>query len=402
MIERPRRLTPRLLVVLGVLATASSLATDFYLPSLPDISRDLHASAAISQLTLSVFLVGIGLGQLFLGALSDSRGRRSVLLVALVVFSLSGLLMSFTPNIELLVALRLVQGFSGAAGIVLARAIAADLSEGATAVRALSLIAIVSGLGPLLAPIFGGVAHELWGWRGTLAALGAIAAVMFVLAWRVVPESLPLEQRRTGGIRAVLGPIAKLVRDSRYVLFTGTFALSFGTLMAYISASPFVGQEILGMNAFFYALSFSAAASAMIIANLVNSRVAPRIGPARMLVVAVICLAIGAAGMIIFVATGALTIPAFIVCAFIASGGCGLMLSNASALALARASYARGSGAALLGAVQSVFGGVVAPLTGLWGEDTALPMAVIMAATALLAAVCAFFALRPERSAHAG
>jgi len=390
------RLTPGLLVVLGFVAMASSISTDLYLPSLPDISRSLHASPAVVQLTLTMFFVGIGTGQLLLGPISDTRGRRTVLLASLTVFSLAGFAMAFTPGIELLIALRLVQGFAGAAGLVLSRAIAADLSEGATAVRALSLIAIVSGLGPLLAPVIGGFTHEWWGWRGSLATLGAVAAIMLLLAWWLVPESLPAAQRTAGGLRSTFRPFGPLLRDSRFVALTVAFGLSFGTVMAYISASPFVGQRILGMSPVIYALSFSAAASSMVIANLLNSRIAPRIGPRRMLVVAIVLLCLGAFGMLAFVLTGTLGIASFIACAFVTSAGTGLMLSNASALALARADHARGSGSALIGAIQFLVGGFAAPLTGLWGEGTALPMAVIMAVSACLAAGCAFLALRPE------
>ena len=393
--DRPSRLTPGLLAVLGVLATASALSTDLYLPSLPSISEDLAASPSLVQLTLSVFFFGMGAGQLLLGTISDSRGRRPVLLAALTVFSLSGIAMTFTPGIELLIALRLVQGFSGAAGLVLSRAIAADLSEGKTAVRALSLIAIVSGLGPLLAPVIGGVTHEWWGWRGSLATLGGIAAIMLLLAWRTVPESLPVAQRSGAGLRSIVAPFGRLLRDGRFLALTIGFGLSFASIMAYISASPFVGQRILGMNALLYALSFSAAASAMVLGNLINSRIAPRVGPRRMLVVGVGLLTLGAAAMLLFVLTGALSIASFIACAFVASAGSGLILSNASALALARADYARGSGSALLGAIQFLLGGIVAPLTGLWGEGTAVPMATIMAAAAAGACVCGVIALRP-------
>ncbi|MGD9607674.1 MAG: multidrug effflux MFS transporter [Leucobacter sp.] len=395
-IDHPNRLTPGLLTVLGFVAAASSLATDLYLPSLPSISNDLHAAPSLAQVTLSVFFFGIGAGQLLLGALSDSRGRRSVLLIALTVFALSGIAMSFSPGIEMLIALRLVQGFAGAAGLVLSRAIVADLSEGETAVRALSLIVMVSGLGPLLAPAIGGLTQEWWGWRGSLAALGVIGAIMLVLAWLVIPESLPPAQRTESGFRATFAPFGRLLRDGRFVALAVAFGLGFGTIMAYISASPFVGQKILGMSPFVYALSFSAAASAMLIANLVNARIAPRVGPRRMLTVSVVLLCAGSFSMLALVTTGTLTIAGLIACAFAASAGGGLMISNASALALARADYARGSGSALIGAIQFLFGGLVAPLTGLWGEETALPMAVMMAVGATLAALCAFLALRPE------
>ncbi len=383
------RLTPGLLAALGLLAAVSAVATDLYIPSIPSIASELHASASSVQLTLSLFFFGVGLGQLLLGPLSDSLGRRPVLLVGFAVFALTGIATVFVQDIGTLIALRLLQGVSGAVGIVLSRAIAADLSTGDTAVRALSLIAMVVGLGPMIAPVLGGFAHRLWDWRGVLAVLAVISTLMLLLAWRRVPESLPVEQRRPHGVGAALRPFGELIRDRGFVALTLAFALSFTAMISYISASPFIGQRILRMTPIEYALSFAAGASALLIANLVNARLAPRVGPARMLAVGSGLLVLGGLGMLTLVLSDALTIPGFIACAFALTGGTGLTMSNASALALARAGSARGSGSALIGTAQFALGGAAAPLVGLWGETTALPMAIIVAAAAALSAACA-------------
>lgn len=386
---RPPALTPGLLAVLAFVATVGPFATDMYLASFTDIAADLGTSASAVQLTLTSFLLGLGAGQLVLGPLSDRWGRRRMLLIALTAFAAAGVAMVFSPSIEAFVVLRLVQGFAGAAGVVLARAIAVDLSTGTTAVQALSLIATLVGLGPLIAPPIGGAVATVWGWRGVLATLAAVSVAMLAFAaWRV-PESLPAHRRHRGGVSATLARMAGLLRDARFAGCTVAFSAGFAAMMACISASPFVGQRVLGMDALVYSLAFSASASALVLANLVNARVAVGVGPRRMLSIGVLAIVAGSAAMLVLVLGDALTAAGFIVCAFIVTGGAGLTMSNASALALARTdASSRGSGSALLGATQFLLGGLASPVVGLWGEHTALPMAVVMSVAAVTASVC--------------
>lgn len=396
--HRPPALTPGLLAVLGFVATVGPFATDMYLASFTDIADDLGASASAVHLTLTAMFIGIGAGQLILGPLSDRWGRRPVLLGALTVFAASGVTMVFSPTIEVFIALRLVQGLSGAAGIVLARAIAVDLSTGATAVRALSLIATLVGLGPLIAPPIGGAVATIWGWRGVLAVLAVISVAMLALAWLRIAESLPRDRRQPGGVTATLSRMTGLLRDATFTAYLIAFSCGFAAMMAYISASPFVGQRVLGMDPLVYSLGFSAGASSLIVANLVNARVAVRVGPRPMLLVGVSTSVAATAAMLVFAATGTLGIPGFIACAFFLSGGAGLTMSNASALALARTSSAsRGSGSALLGSVQALLGAVASALVGLWGEKTAVPMAIVMLLAAAIAAASAVIAGRARR-----
>ena len=387
-----RRLSPGLLAALGFIASVGPLSVDLYLPAFTDIAADLNAPAASIQLTLTAFLIGISAGQLILGPLSDRLGRRRVLVVALAVFALSSVGMVFVPTVEVLIGLRLIQGLSGAAGIVLARAIAVDLSEGRTAVRALSLIAMVVGLGPIVAPLIGGVASVTWGWRGALAVAAVLAVLMLILAVLVIPESLPPDQRHGAGVLAAMRDFGELLGDRGFRGYLISFSLGFGAMMAYVSASPFVAQTVLGMDPVGYSLAFASSAAALILANIVNARVAPLVGPERMLAVGqIVALAAGLA-LVILAATSALTIVTFIVAAFVFIAGTGFTMSNASALALAQAPRTLGAGAALIGATQFAVGAAVAPLVGLWGEATALPMAVILVACVLVGGIGALAA----------
>ncbi len=393
MTPRPR-LSPGLLAVLSFLAAVGPFATDMYLASFTEVARDLGAAPSSVQLTLTAFLLGMGTGQLLLGPLSDQVGRRPVLVLALSVFAAASIAMVFSPSIEVFIALRLVQGLSGAAGVVVSRAIAVDLSEGAAAIRAISLIAMFVGLGPLLAPPVGGAILTLGDWRAVLAVLAGIAVAMLVLAAIFVPESLPREARRASGIATALGAFRSLLADRGFLLLMLVFGLAFGAMMSYISASPFVGQTILGMPPLVYSLAFGLSAAAMILANLLNARLAGRVPATRMLLIGASLMLLAGLAFTILWLTGALTIPTFVACAFTLTGGTGLVMSNASALALARAASARGSGSALLGAGQFAMGSIGSPIVGAWGEHTALPMALFVLGCAALAWAGALLAPR--------
>jgi len=386
-----------LLGVLGFTGAVSPLASDMYLASFGNIQQDLGTTASMVQLTLAVFFLGNAVGQLLLGPLSDTLGRRPLLVGSLSVYAALSIALVFTPSIEVFIWLRLMLGFTGAAGIVLARAIAADLSEGITAVKALSVIAMVGGLGPLLAPPIGGLTQEFWGWRGTLATLAAASVLMLVLAWVYVPESLPVSERRPANLRANFAAFGSLIAAPKYLWFMLAFVAGFSAMIAYISASPFVGQNVLSMSPLMYSLGFATSGTALVLSNILNARIAERVGPPRMLGYGTLIMLLGAVGMLVLSLTGTLQIWSFITCAFLLTGGAGITMSNASALALTAATHARGFGAALLGSTQFAFGGLIAPFVGAWGESTAVPMGVIACSAAAIAALFALLGARSLR-----
>lgn len=365
------------------------LSTDMYLASFTDIADELNSPAYLIQLTLTTFLLGLGVGQLFLGPLSDSVGRKPVLIASLSIFALSGVLLIFSPSIWFFIILRAIQGVSGAASVVLSRAIAADLTRGPDTVRALSLIAMLVGLGPVVAPPIGAAVGLFFGWRGVLATIALLALLMLLAAIFVVKESLPPEKRHRGGIRTTLKNFGLLLGDRAFFLLLVGFGMTFGSMMAYISASPFVGQVFLGMNQIQYAFAFAAGASALIIANFINAKLARTIQPASMLLFGTTLSFVCAILILSIVLLGALTWWIFILGAFLLIAGVAFTMSNSSALALFIAKNARGSGSALLGASQFLIGAAVSPIVGAWGESTALPMSIIIAAGTFLAFLAA-------------
>ncbi len=194
-----------------------------------------------------------------------------------------------------------------------------------------------------------------------------LAVVMFVLAVLIVPESLPPDQRHGAGVRVALGGFTGLLTDRGFLGYLVTFSLAFGAVMAYISASPFVAQAMLGMDTVGYSLAFASAAAALILANIVNARFAPKVGPERLLAVGQFAALMAGLALLTMAVTGTLTIALFFLASFVLVAGTGFTMSNASALALAQAPRALGTGAALIGAAQFAVGAAVAPLVGLWG-----------------------------------
>lgn len=374
----------------------SPIASDIYLPSFPEISIALSASASQVQLTFTFFLIGFSFGQLILGPTSDRFGRRRTLIVALTVFVLASVATAFAPTLWVLLLFRFLQGLSGAGAVVLARAIAADLTRGRETVRALSLIASFVGLGPILGPSVGAIVGDLTNWRGVLGTVAILALLMLVLTLGWVPESHPPHARHTGGVTESLRNFKQLLSDGGFVLLLLTFATSFATMIAYIAASPFVAQVVLGMTPLEFAIGFGIGAIALTASSFTNAQLARRTDPARALLSGTILSLATAILILVFVLTGTLTIPLFVGLAFSMVFGVGLSMANASALAFLRAGFARGSASALLGSTQFLLGAALTPVVGAWGEGTAVPMAVTLVVASAVAGVSALLHVRRD------
>ncbi|GAA2209549.1 multidrug effflux MFS transporter [Nonomuraea monospora] len=382
-----------LLLVLALLSAMAPFATDMYLPAFTDLAADLGTGASSVQLTLTTFLFGLAAGQLVIGPLSDRFGRRGPLLLAAAVATLAGVLCALTPNIWFLVGARFLQGFSGAAGIVIGRAVAADRVSGPAVAKIFSLLASIGGIAPVVAPLAGGALAPL-GWRSEFWALTGISALMLIGSLLVVPESLPPERRHTGGLAATGRTMRRLLGDRGYVGYTCAFALGFTGLMGYISASPFVIQNVLGLSTAAYTVTFAVNALGLLCAGLLTARLVGRVSPRKLLgrgqlvilVMSAVLLALLVAG-----APAAVVLPAL----FLLVSSFTFVLGTASALAIGRAPDASGTASALMGSLQFTLGAVVSPLVGLGGEDTAIPMG----GTLVVAAVLGIGATRLTRGA---
>jgi DHA1 family bicyclomycin/chloramphenicol resistance-like MFS transporter len=249
-----RGITGPLLVVLALLSALAPFATDLYLPAFPVMTGDLDTSATAVQLTLTSFLIGIALGQLVFGPLSDRFGRFWPLIIGALVCVAASAVAALAPTVAVLIIARFVQGLAGAAGMVIGRAIISDLAVGAAAARAFSLMMIVGGVAPVIAPIVGSLLVDDFGWRGILWVVGGIAVVMLVAAASVVRESHTTERRHAARLHhQTHGSPLSALKSRTYVGNTLTFGFAFAVMMAYISASPFVYQVMIGLSATGYA-----------------------------------------------------------------------------------------------------------------------------------------------------
>jgi MFS transporter, DHA1 family, multidrug resistance protein len=369
----------RLVLILGSLSAFGPLSLDMYLPGLPALARDLRTGAAEAQLTLTGCLVGIALGQLLVGSISDSRGRRLPLLFGLGGYAVTSLLCALTPSIYLLVVLRLLQGLAGGAGIVVARAVVRDLYSGVAAARFYALLMLVNGLAPMLAPVLGSQLLRVGSWRFVFVILGLIGAVLLAVTALGLPETLPVERRAGGGLMERLRTFRMLLAD-RVVLGSAlTSGCAIGAMFAYIAGSPFVLEDIYGVSPQAFSLIFGTNALGIVAAGQLSARLVGRVSPAALMTAGVAIGVTGGLALLVLVAVGGLGLLPVLVALFAVVASIGLVMPNATALALAEHARTAGSGSALLGLVQFMIGGAVAPLVGIGGSGTALPMALCIA-----------------------
>jgi len=367
--------------VLGALSAFGPLATDMYLPGLPSVSGDLSASTSAAQLTVTACLVGLGVGQLVAGPVSDARGRRPILLAGLVAFVVTSLLCAAAPNVWVLAGVRFIQGVAGAFGIVLARAIVRDRESGTALARTYAVLFAINAVAPVLAPIVGGQLLHITDWRGVFVALAVIGALLLLSSWLVVPETLAPALRRRGGIHDALGAMRVLLHDSHFVGCVLCSAFSFCALFAYIAGSPFVLQDIHGVSPQGYSLLFALNATGILLMTWVAAQFVGRFGPTWLLAAGIHqCLA---GTLIVLVSVlGDFGLVPLLVGLFVTVSSLGIINPNASALAMAGHPSSAGSASALFGLAGFGFGGLLAPLVGVGGSHDATPMAIVMAATA--------------------
>ncbi|MGI8644492.1 MAG: Bcr/CflA family multidrug efflux MFS transporter [Thermomicrobiales bacterium] len=388
----PRPSRVGLIVLLGALSAFAPLSIDMYLPALPELRRDLSGNASQAQLTLSACLIGLAFGQLLAGPMSDIYGRRKPLLIGVAAYAVGSLLCAVASSISLLVTFRFVQGFAGAAGIVIARAIVRDLHSGAALARFFSVLMLVSGSAPILAPIVGAQLLRFTTWRGVFVVLALIGLVLFIAAALRLAETAPARDRETGALRSTLRTFRQLAGDRSFMRYALSGGFAIAAMFAYIAGSPFVLQEIYGVSEQRFSLMFGTNALGIVLVSQINARLVARIPPERLLRIGLSAIAIGGALLLAVVWSGSLGLAGILPALFIVVASLGFVLPNTAALALAGHARVAGTASAVLGLMQYAVGAFAAPLVGLGGEGTALPMAVVIA-TAGSAAVVAFWLL---------
>jgi DHA1 family bicyclomycin/chloramphenicol resistance-like MFS transporter len=378
----------RLILLLGVMVALGPLTIDMYLPALPNIADDYGVSSSVVQLTLTGTLAGLGLGQLIVGPLSDSLGRRRPLMAGIVLHMVASVLCLFAPNIALLGVARGLQGMGAAAAMVVAFAIVGDLFAESAAATVISRLMLVLGVAPVLAPSLGAAVLLKASWHWVFAVLVVIAGALLLLAAMALPETLAVSHRRPLKVRGIAATYVEVLRDVRFVVLVLVAALGMSGLFAYISGAAFVLQDRFGLDQQAFALVFGAGAVALIGATQFNVVLLRRFAPQT---IALWALAAASAAGVVFVGLSVAHVGGllgFVLPVWAILGAMGLVIPNAPAVALSRHPEAAGTAAAVLGAAQFGLGAAIAPLVGVLGNDE-FALALVMT----VGMVIALFAL---------
>ncbi|SCG69218.1 multidrug effflux MFS transporter [Micromonospora humi] len=371
-----------LLVLLGTLTAIGPLSLDMYLPAFPAMARELGADQAGIQLSLTTCLIGLALGQLVTGPLSDRFGRRRPVLVGVVAYAVLALACAAAPTAPLLAAARFAQGLAGGMGVVVARAVVRDLYSGRDAAKYFSRLTLVFGVAPVAAPSVGSLVLRFGSWRAVFVTLAVIGVALAVAVALRLPETLPAERRSTGGLASTARTMRSLAADRVYLGYALTQGFAFAGLFAYISGSSFVFQDVFGVSAAVFSVLFGVNALALVATGQLNARLLDRFSPRRLLVTTLVVGLVTAGGVLTGALAGSLAVTAVALFAFV--GSLGMVMPNSTALALDAHARHAGTAAALMGGIQSVVGALAAPLVGLGGEGSALPMAAVLAGAAAL------------------
>ena len=385
--RRQEALPIALVAVLATLVAFGPMSIDMYLPSLPAIGHSLGASVGHVQLTLSAFFIGFSLGQLVYGPLSDSFGRRPVLLAGIALYIVTSALCALSQSIDQLVAFRFLHALGGGAGTVVARAAVRDLFDMDTASRVLSIMMAVMAIAPMLAPVVGGQLLVWFGWRSIFVVLTGFGILCWALVAFVLRETNPPERRRGGGLVRAFAGYGRILTDAKVMSCVACGGFAFAGMFAYISGTPFVYIELFNVSPQHYGYLFGLNIIGLVIGALLNARFVKRKGAVHMMTVGAICTAL--AGMALFAAAVfeiggllGLVVPLFF---FIGA----LSLIGANAISIASSDFPDNAGAvaALFGASQFGLGAIAGSMVGQLYNDTAVPMAAIIAFSGLAALV---------------
>ncbi|CAN5878512.1 multidrug effflux MFS transporter [soil metagenome] len=386
----------KLILVLGSLIALGPLTIDMYLPALPDIEADLLTTSAAVQLTLTGTLLGLAAGQLIVGPLSDALGRRRPLIAGTLVHVVASLLCVVAPNVAALGTLRVLQGVGAASASVVTLAVVRDLYDGRAAARLLSRLMLVLGVGPVLAPSLGGAVLQWTTWRGVFVVLAAAGAILTLVAYRFLPETLPVERRRSGGVAGTVASFRILGRDGVFVGLVLVAGLSMAALFAYVSGSSFVLQDQYGLSEQQFAVVFGLGSIGLIAGTQVNARLLRRYTPQQLLLWALVGGTGASMVMLASAVSGFGGLVGVLVPIWAVLAAAGVAMPNAPALALSRHGEVAGTAAALLGAVRFGIGAVAAPFVGLLGNDSTAMAAIMVVSMAAAVAVLAV-AVSPAR-----
>ncbi len=382
---RPARTVGRALAaVLALLTIFGPISMDLYLPVLPALTRELGSATSVAQLTITACLLGLALGQVVAGPLSDRFGRRRPLLVGVVAYIATSIGCAASPTVEVLVGARFIQGLAGAVGIVIAQAAGRDIYSGGRLARYYGRLTVLGGLAAIVGPVAGGQLATVTDWRGMFLLLGAVGAVILAAALAVFRETLAPDRRIAGGLAQTFSGFGGLLRAPIFlgaVLITG---FVYAALFAYLSGATFVLQGIYGLSPQAYSFAFGLNSLGFMVFGFVAGRSTERWSDTGTLAIGLIMCVVGAGGVL---ATAVLHLPLLAVVLSLLTMVSGVAVTTPPAASLALADYPHmaGTASSLLGLARFAFGGIAAPLIGLGGADDAVPLGLVTVASTILA-----------------
>lgn len=391
-----RRATVRLTVILGILSAFGPLSIDMYLPGFPAIAATYEVDASAVQQTLAVFFIGMAVGQLLYGPITDRIGRRAPLLFGGVLYAVAAVCCAVAPSIGALTAFRFVQALGGCAGMMISRSVVRDLFDAHESARMYSFLTLVMGVAPILAPVIGAQLLVFASWRAIFWVLAAFGLLCTLMVATSLPETLPPERRTAAGLGVALRNYGLLLSDRSFLGLALAISLSSGGMFAYIAASPFVFIDYYGVSAQQYSVIFGMNAFGIIGASQVNRWLLGRYRAPTILRAALMVAATAGAVLLLMAATRTAGFVGVLVPLFCCIASIGLVGSNAMALALANHGRLAGSGSALIGTIQFGLSALVSSLVGVLHNGTAVPMAAIIAGCNLLALLIVLLALRQQ------
>lgn len=368
-----------LVILLGVLSAFGPFVVDLYLPSLPQLAQFFDTTASMTQLTLTTAMIGLAVGQLLLGPMSDKFGRKKPLIISLLIYIISTILLIFSPNIETMIVLRAVQGLSSAGSVVISRAVATDLYRGREMTRFFGLLMTINGIAPIISPILGSLLLEYIGWKGVFFFLAIIGIVVLLFCFRL-KESLIIEKRLKGSVLSTFFTFGKIIKNRMFMSYVGIESFLLAAMFAYIAASPFILQSFYGLSAFTFSLCFGANGAALVMGANIGGKLSNRTA-----------LSFGVLGfgvVVLYTISTLIIQPNW----FLVEIGfffmllmMGLTFPAISSLAMESERQYAGSASALLGFTPFFLGGIVSPLVGIGN--------IFYATAALVILVCVFISL---------
>ncbi|AMV67218.1 Bicyclomycin resistance protein [Pediococcus damnosus] len=362
---------------LGLISATGPLSLDMYLPALPTMQAAFHTSTSVIQLSITFCLIGLAVGQLIVGPLSDKFGRKVPLAIGFALFALTSVLIMLVHSITLFLVLRFIQGLAGSAGQVLSRAVARDLFSGKELIKFFSILMGVNGIFPIISPIIGGFLLNFMSWRGIFGFLTVIGVLVVFGIWLTLDETLPQSSRSTQGVLQSFRSLGSVFKQREFILIALIQGLVFGALFSYVSASSFVFQNFFRLTAQQFSLLYALNGLGIIIGNNIPAYLTNKLSGRQVLSLALI---LGSVSGVIMVGSLLLTpnillvaVPLFVVVICI-----GIVNTIATSIAMSSQSTNTGSASAVLGLLMNIVGGIFTPLAGALGNRSYAPMAVLI------------------------